>query len=87
MALIRGMLRANLCSADEIIVSGRSRAALDNVVATTGTCPAASNAEAVAEADTVLLCVKPDVALKVLGRMQANTRGAITSFSGHRFED
>jgi pyrroline-5-carboxylate reductase len=39
---------------------------LDNVVATTGICVAASNAEAVAEADTVLLCVKPDVALKVL---------------------
>jgi pyrroline-5-carboxylate reductase len=66
MALIRGMLRANLCSSDEITVSGRSRAALDNVVATTGICVAASNAEAVAEADTVLLCVKPDVALKVL---------------------
>ena len=59
MALIQGALRANLCSASEITVSSRSRPGLENLAAATGVCAAASNAEAVAAAETVLLCVKP----------------------------
>ena len=47
MALIQGMLRANLCSASEITVSSRSRAGLENLAAATGVRAAASNAEAV----------------------------------------
>jgi pyrroline-5-carboxylate reductase len=66
MALIQGMLRASLCSASEITVSSRSRTGLENLVAATGTRAAASNAEAVAEAGTVLLCVKPSDALRAL---------------------
>jgi pyrroline-5-carboxylate reductase len=66
MALIQGMLRANLCSASEITVSSRSRTGLENLAAATGVRAAASNAEAVAEADTVLICVKPGDALRAL---------------------
>jgi pyrroline-5-carboxylate reductase len=66
MALIQGMLRANLCSASEITVSSRSRPGLEDLAAATSVRAAASNAEAVAEADTVLLCVKPSDALRAL---------------------
>ena len=66
MALIQGMLRANLCSASEITVSSRSRTGLENLAAATGVRAAASNAEAVTEADTVLLCVKPSDALRAM---------------------
>jgi pyrroline-5-carboxylate reductase len=66
MALIQGALRANLCSASEITVSSRSRARLESLVSTTGVRAAASNAEAVREADTVMLCVKPTDALNAL---------------------
>ncbi len=76
-ALIRGMLRANLCSSHEIIVSSRSSATSENVVAATGTCLAASNSEAVAKADTVLLCVKPSAALKVLDECRQALAGRL----------
>jgi pyrroline-5-carboxylate reductase len=66
MALIQGTLRANLCSASEIIVSSRSRAGLEGLVSATGVCAAASNAEAVREADAIVLCVKPSDALTAL---------------------
>ena len=66
MALIQGMLRANLCSASEITVSSRSRTGLENLAEATAVRAAASNAEAVAEADTVLLCVKPRDALRAM---------------------
>lgn len=66
LALIQGMLRANLCSASEITVSSRSQTALEALATATGVRAAASNAEAVSEADTVLLCVKPGDALLAL---------------------
>jgi pyrroline-5-carboxylate reductase len=66
LALIQGVLRANLCSASEITVSSRSRVGLESLTSATGVCAAGSNGEAVAEADTVVLCVKPSDALKAL---------------------
>lgn len=66
MALIQGALRANLCSASEITVSSRSKSGLESLASATGVRAATSNAEAVAEADTVVLCVKPADALKAL---------------------
>jgi pyrroline-5-carboxylate reductase len=66
MALIQGMLRANLCLPSEIVVSSRSKAASESLAAAAGTSVAASNADAVATADTVLLCVKPLDAFKAL---------------------
>jgi pyrroline-5-carboxylate reductase len=67
MALIQGALRANLCSSSEITVSSRSHGGLESLVGATGVRAAASNAEAVADADTVVLCVKPSDATKALG--------------------
>jgi pyrroline-5-carboxylate reductase len=67
MALIQGVLRANLCSASEIIASSRSREGLESLVSATGVRSAKSNADAVAQADTILLCVKPSDALTALG--------------------
>ena len=66
LALIQGMLRANLCSASEITVSSRYQTGLEALATATGVRAAASNAEAVSEADTVLLCVKPGDALLAL---------------------
>jgi pyrroline-5-carboxylate reductase len=77
MALIQGMLRANLCSASEITVSSRSRTGLENLVAATGVRAAASNAEALEEAGTVLLCVKPSDALKALEEAGATLEGRL----------
>ena len=67
MALIQGALRANLCSSSEITVSSRSHGGLESLVDATGVRAAASNAEAVADAETVILCVKPSEAMKALG--------------------
>lgn len=66
LALVHGMLRAKLCSATDIIVSSRSKTGLQNFIAATEVCSAASNAEAVAGADVIVLCVKPTDALKAL---------------------
>jgi pyrroline-5-carboxylate reductase len=66
MALIQGMLRANLCSASEITVSSRSRPGLENLVAASGTRAAASNAGAVEESRHRFACVKPSDALRAL---------------------
>ena len=66
MALIKGMLRANLCSASDITVSSRSKSSLENLTASTGVTSAASNAEAVARGDAILLCVKPADAAQAL---------------------
>ncbi|HEY5704407.1 MAG TPA: pyrroline-5-carboxylate reductase [Terrimicrobiaceae bacterium] len=77
MALIQGMLRANLCSASEITVSSRSRAALENLAEAAGIRAVASNAEAVADADTVVLCVKPGDAFKALEEAGATLEGRL----------
>jgi pyrroline-5-carboxylate reductase len=66
MALIRGALRANLCSASEITVASRSPSGLENLVSATGVRSAPSNAEAAGGADTVVLCVKPSDALRAV---------------------
>jgi pyrroline-5-carboxylate reductase len=66
MALIKGMLRANLCSRSDITVSSRSKSSLENLAASTGVSSVASNAEAVARGDAILLCVKPADAAQAL---------------------
>lgn len=65
-ALIHGMLRAKLCAPQDITVASRSTSGLESLVAATSIQAAASNAEAVREADVVVLCVKPTDALKAL---------------------
>ncbi len=66
LALVHGMLRANLCAATDIIVSSRSKTGLQNFIAATEVCSANSNAEAAEAADVIVLCVKPTDALKAL---------------------
>lgn len=59
MALVHGMLRAKVCSADQILIASRTAAHVESLVQATSVRSAPSNAEAVAQADVVVLCVKP----------------------------
>jgi pyrroline-5-carboxylate reductase len=77
LALAHGMLRAKLCAPSDIVVSSRSRPGLENFAAATSVRAVASNAEAVAAADVVLLCVKPLDALKALKESGADWRGKL----------
>jgi pyrroline-5-carboxylate reductase len=77
LALVHGMLRAKVCGAADILVSSRSRPGLENFVAATAVRPMASNAEAVAAADLVVLCVKPTDALKAVRDGGADWSGKI----------
>lgn len=66
LALVQGMLRAGLCPASDIVVSSRSRSSLDKFCAATGVGSAETNADAVKNANIVVLCVKPTDALGAL---------------------
>lgn len=59
-ALVRGLVQAKVCTADEISVSDPVAAARDQLATSLGARSSATNAEAVAGADVVLLCVKPN---------------------------
>jgi pyrroline-5-carboxylate reductase len=65
-ALVRGILRAELCAARDVTVSDPSVGNLRNLSEANGVRTAASNAEAAAGADVVVLCVKPADALGAL---------------------
>jgi pyrroline-5-carboxylate reductase len=77
LALVHGMLRAKLCGASDIIVSSRSRSGLESLVAATSVRAVASNADAVAAADVVVLCVKPFDAIKALEEAGENWSGKL----------
>lgn len=77
LALVHGMLRAELCGPSDIVVSSRSRSGLESLVTATSARAVASNADAVAAADVVVLCVKPLDALKALQESGANWRGKL----------
>lgn len=77
LAIIHGMLRAKLCNASDIIVSSRSRSGLESVAAATSVRAVASNADAVAAADVVILCVKPLDALQALRQAGENWKGKL----------
>jgi len=77
MALVHGMLRANVCNASDITISSRSRAALEGLAAATSIRAVGSNEEAVAGAEVVLLCVKPPDALKALAEAGQALRGKL----------
>jgi pyrroline-5-carboxylate reductase len=59
-ALVRGLVQAEVCTAKDIFVADPVAAARDELSASLGAKAAESNAEAVADADVVLLCVKPN---------------------------
>jgi len=77
LALVHGMLRAKLCGPADIVVSSRSRSGLESLVAATSVRAVASNADAVAAADVVVLCVKPLDAIKALQESGANWKGKL----------
>ena len=77
LALVHGMLRANVCAASDIVVASRSQTGLQNLVAATEVCSASSNAEATAAADVIILCVKPGDALKALAQCQGALNGKL----------
>lgn len=77
LALVHGMLRAKLCGPSDIVVSSRSRSGLESLVAATSVRAVASNADAVAAADVVVLCVKPLDALKALQEAGADWKGKL----------
>ncbi len=76
-ALIHGMLRATLCAPQDITVASRSTSGLESLVAATSIQAAASNTEAVAGADVVVLCVKPTDSLKALEQAGAALSGKL----------
>lgn len=58
-ALVRGLVQAKVCPASEITIADPVAAARDQLASALGARSAATNAAAVADADVVLLCVKP----------------------------
>ena len=67
-AIIRGMLRANVCAATDITASCPEPELLENLRSATSVHIAASNAEAVSSASAVVLCVKPNDVGAALGQ-------------------
>lgn len=59
-ALVRGLVQAKVCAAADIAVADPVAAARDQLAESLGAKSAATNAEAVAGAEVVLLCVKPN---------------------------
>ena len=69
-SVIRGLMRANFCPADEIIASEpneQTRAALEKETKIKTT---AENAEVAAKAETIFVAVKPPMVLPVLGELK-----------------
>ncbi|MGH8047398.1 MAG: pyrroline-5-carboxylate reductase [Chthoniobacterales bacterium] len=59
-ALIRGLVQANVCAAKGISIADPVASAREQLASSLGANVAATNADAVAGADVVLLCVKPN---------------------------
>ncbi len=66
-ALVRGIAGAGVCAPGDIVVADPVKAAGEGLAADVGVRVAATNAEAVAGADVVLLCVKPADVAEALG--------------------
>ena len=77
LALVHGMLRAKLCGPSDVVVSSRSNAGLENFIAATSARSVSGNAEAVAAADVVVLCVKPGDALQALEEAGESWKGKV----------
>jgi len=59
-ALVRGLVEAGVCASSEVVVADPVQAAREQLAAAVGGRAASTNAEAVADADVILLCVKPN---------------------------
>jgi len=92
-ALVRGLVKAGVCAPSDIAVADVIAAAREGLAADLGARAFATNAEAVAEADVVLLCVKPNdvaAALDTCGEVLAGkllisiaTGWSISALSAH----
>jgi pyrroline-5-carboxylate reductase len=58
-ALVEGIIKANLCSADDVIVFDAYPKAAESLRTSLGVTVASSNADVVATSEVTLLCVKP----------------------------
>jgi pyrroline-5-carboxylate reductase len=76
-ALVRGLVQANVCVAQDIAVADPVAAARDQLAEGIGAKASASNAEAVADADVVLLCVKPNDVPSALAACGTNLGGKL----------
>ena len=76
-AMVSGLTHSEFCAATDIVVSGRSKAALEAFSASTGVRTVSSNAAAVEEADVVFLCVKPGDAPAALSSALPGMKGRL----------
>ncbi len=76
-AIIRGMLRANVCAVSDITASCPEPELLENLRATTSVNVAASNPEAASSASAVILCVKPPDVVTALGQAGGSLDGRL----------
>jgi pyrroline-5-carboxylate reductase len=76
-AIIRGMIRANVCAAADITASCPEPQLLENLKAETSVNVSASNAEAVSSAPVVVLCVKPNDVGSALGQAGSSLDGKL----------
>lgn len=74
-ALIRGILAAGTARPDNILVTDVSTNRLSHLNKTYGIIIGKNNQEAVAEADVILLCIKPQIIDKVLEEIAAGADG------------
>ena len=69
-ALIKGMLAAGVAQAGRILVSDVSNERLEHLHKTYGIIIDRSNKDAAAQADIILLCVKPQIIDVVLAKIE-----------------
>lgn len=72
--LIDALVDAGSVSADDVVATAKHQPRLDVLAARFGVRTTTDNAEAVREADVVLLCVKPQVAPSVLAELRGRMR-------------
>lgn len=88
-ALVRGMLDAGITTPKQVTLSSSTAESAGKAAASLGVVAAASNAEAVAGADVVFLCVKPARALEVVSSVAGELAGKllISVVAGTRASD
>lgn len=76
-ALIRGVIASGIATGNSITISSKHPESAQKAAATLGTRSADSNAEAIADADVVFLCVKPGQSLEVVSGLATQLRGKL----------
>jgi pyrroline-5-carboxylate reductase len=76
-ALLRGLVKAGVCAPGDLAIADVVVAAREQLATDLGARACASNAEAVADADVVLLCVKPNDVAAALAACGAGLGGKL----------